>query len=140
MRIAPDPQLDVDDSVIEAVIGEVKEGSADLNKAARDPDVLRAVLRRFGSMDEDVADALVENLVRTGTAHHPAGIRVRLMVFASKPPSRRSYRYSWVSHGAIGTWLQEQVREHWDRVKTVQSKDTALGFLILFEKARRGEL
>jgi hypothetical protein len=140
MRIAPDPDLGIDDQVIEAIIGEVKEGSADLNKAARDPDVLRAVLRRFGAMEPEVADSLVEDLVRTGTAHHPAGIRVRLMVFASKPPSRRKFRYSWLSHAEIGTWLQDQVRENWDRVKTVQSKDAALGFLILFEKARRGEL
>ena len=139
MRVEPDTELGIDDSVIEAIIGEVKEGSADLNKAARDPEVLRAVLRRFGAMDEDVADSLVDDLVRTGTAHHPAGIRVRLMVFASKPPSRRKFRYSWVSHASIGSWLQEQVRDNWDRVKAVQSKDAALGFLILFEKARRGE-
>ena len=140
MRLAPDPALAVDDEVIEAIIGEVKEGSADLNKAARDPEVLQAVLRRFGAMESDVADSLVADLIRTGNAQHPAGIRVRLMVFASKPPSRRKFRYSWVSHGAIGSWLQEQVRENWDRVKTVQSKDAALSFLILFEKARRGEL
>lgn len=139
LRIAPDPALGIDDSYIEAIIGEVKEGAASLNKAATDPAVLRAVLRRFGDMDHEVVGVLVDELVKTGEAHHPAGIRVRLMVFASKAPDRRNFRYSWHSLGDIGSWLATQIRENWDSVKTVQSKDPALGFLILFEKALRGE-
>ena len=61
------------------------------------------------------------------------------MVFAAKPPTRRTVTYHWISLGAIGQWLAVQVRENWDRVKTIQSKDPALGFMILFEKALRGE-
>jgi hypothetical protein len=139
LAIAPDPALDVSDGYIEAIIAEVKEGAAELNRAATDPDVLHVVLRRFGDMDPAAADGIVNELIRTGEAHHPAGIRVRLMVFAGKPPDRRSFRYPWMSLGAVGSWLTSQVRENWDRVKTVQSKDPALGFLILFEKALRGE-
>lgn len=139
LRIPPDPALGIDDSYIEAIIGEVKEGSASLNKAATDPAVLRAVLRRFGQMDPDVAKVLVDELIRTGEALHPAGIRVRLVVFASKPPDRRNFRYTWFGLGAIGAWLAAQIRDNWDSVKAVQSKDPALGFMILFEKALRGE-
>jgi len=139
LRIAPDPALGINDSYIEAIIGEVKEGAASLNKAATDPAVLRAVLRRFGDMDHAVAGMLVDELIKTGEAHHPAGIRVRLMVFASKPPDRRDFRYPWHGLGDIGSWLATQIRENWDSVKSVQSKDPALGFLILFEKALRGE-
>lgn len=139
LRIAPDPALGIDDSYIEAIIGEVKEGAASLNKAATDPAVLRAVLRRFGEMDSDVAQTLVEELARTGEALHPAGIRVRLMVFASKPPEHRNPHYTWLGLGDVGAWLATQIRDNWDRVKAVQSKDPALGFLILFEKALRGE-
>lgn len=139
LRIAPDPALQVDDSYIEAIIGEVKEGAASLNKAATDPAVLRAVLGRFGEMDSEITAMLVDELARTGEALHPAGIRVRLMVFASKPPDQKGFRYTWLSLGEIGGWLAAQIRENWDRVKAVQSKDPALGFLILFEKALRGE-
>jgi len=139
LRIAPDPALGINDSYIEAIIGEVKEGAASLNKAATDPAVLRAVLRRFGDMDHAVAGMLVDELIKTGEAHHPAGIRVRLMVFASKPPDRRDFRYPWHGLGDIGSWLATQIRENWDSVKSVHSKDPALGFLILFEKALRGE-
>jgi len=139
LRIAADPALGLDDSVIEVIIGEVKEGAAILNKAARDPQVLAAVLRRFGQMNQDVVDGLVAELVETGVAHHPAGIRIRLVVFATKPPSSNNVRYEWISIGDIAKWLQEQVHENWERVKTIQSKDPALSFLILFEKASRGE-
>lgn len=139
LRIAPDPNLDISDRYIEVIIGEVKEGAAELNRAARNPEVLSAVLRRFGQMRPEVSDELVAELIESGTAMHPAGIRMRLMVFASKPPTRRHTPYVWVSLGDIAVWLRTQVHENWDRVKAVQSKDPALGFLILFEKATRGE-
>jgi len=139
LRIAPDPALGISSSYIEAIIGEVKEGAASLNKAATDPAVLRAVLERFGEIDSDVADVLVEELARAGEALHPAGIRVRLMVFASKPPDQRTVHYTWLGLGDVGVWLATQIRDNWDRFKAVQSKDPALGFLILFEKALRGE-
>ena len=135
----PDPLLDIKEDQIEVIIGEVKEGAAVLNKSARDPEVLAAVLRRLGRIDPDLVGGLIDDLVATGEAHHPAGIRIRLVVFASKPPNRKNYRYTWVSHGRIATWLSRQVSENWDAIKTVQSKDPALGFLLLFEKARRGE-
>ncbi len=137
--LAPDPKLGISDEYIEVIIGEVKEGAAVLNKAARDPDVLHAVLGRFGKMRDDVADELIEELVRTGTAVHPAGIRLRQMVFASKPPTKRQIRYTWISHGHIAAWMREQVRTHWGKLKTIQSKDPALSFLLLFEKALQGE-
>ncbi|MGI9667427.1 MAG: hypothetical protein ACR2N2_10030 [Acidimicrobiia bacterium] len=139
LAIGPDPMLDIHEDQIEVIIGEVKEGAAVLNKAARDPEVLLAVLRRLGAIDPEVAEGIVEQLVDSGEAHHPAGIRLRLMVFASKPPTRSKYRYKWISHGRIAKWLTSQVRENWESVKTIQSKDPALGFLLLFEKARRGE-
>lgn len=139
IRIQPDPALDISETHIEVIIAEVKEGAAVLNRSAREPAVLAAVLRRFGQMDEDVSDEIVRELIDGGTAFHPAGLRLRLMVFASKPPTRRTVSYHWMSLGSIGSWLADQVRENWDRVKTVQSKDPALGFMILFEKALRGE-
>jgi hypothetical protein len=139
LRITPDEFLNLSHDSIEVIIGEVKEGAAELNKAARDPKVLAAVLRRFGHMKAEVLDQIVAELVETGAADHPAGIRLRLAVFATKPPTRRNVRYEWISIGHIATWMQTQVHENWDRIKAVQSKDPALGFLVLFEKASRGE-
>lgn len=138
--LPPDPVLALSDDYIEVIIGEVKEGAAELNKAARDPAVLRAVLARFGRMDPEIEADVVSELVRTGTAVHPSGIvRFRQMVFASQPPTRRHIRYTWVSHGHIVEWMREKVQIHWDQLKAIQSKNPALSYMILFEKALRGE-
>lgn len=139
MRIAPDPELDVSDGQIEVIIGEVKEGAAELNKAARDPAVLGAALRRFGSIGPEVEKDVVDQLLEDGEAFHPVGIRVRQMVFATKPPTRRHYSYLWMNIGKMTEWMQLEVEKNWDKIKSVQSKDPALSFMLLFEKARRGE-
>lgn len=139
LRIEPDAALEVSDAQIELIIGEVKEGAAELNKAARDPAVVAAALRRFGAMARDVEEELVRELLEDGEAFHPAGIRVRQMVFATKPPTRHRYSYLWMNIGQIAEWMQGQVEEHWDQIKMIQSKDPALSFLLLFEKARREE-
>lgn len=139
MRIAPDPALDVSDEQIEVIIGEVKEGAAELNKAARDPAVLGAALRRFGAIRPDVEKDVVDQLLEDGEAFHPVGIRVRQMVFATKPPTRRHYPYLWMNIGKMTEWMRVEVDKNWDKIKSVQSKDPALSFMLLFEKARRGE-
>jgi hypothetical protein len=139
LRIEPDAALGASDAQIELIIGEVKEGAAELNKAARDPAVVAAALRRFGAMAHDVEQELVSELLEDGEAFHPAGIRVRQMVFATKPPTRRQYSYQWIHIGDIAEWMQYQVQLHWDEIKMIQSKDPALSFLLLFEKARREE-
>lgn len=139
LRIEPDPELDLSESQIEFIIGEVKEGAAEMNKAARDPAVVAAALCRFGAMESEVEDELVKELIETGVAFHPAGIRLRQLVFATKPPTDRRYAYRWMDIGHIAEWMTDQVQQHWDQIKTVQSKDPALSFLLLFEKARRGE-
>jgi hypothetical protein len=135
----PDRELDLSEDMIDVIIAEVKEGAAELNKAARDPAVLTAVCGRIGRISPEVAEQVVADLIATGTAIHPAGIRLRQMVFASRPPSTRKIAYTWISHGHIGLWMRDQIREHWDFIKTVQSKDPALSFMLLREKAERGE-
>jgi len=139
IRIEPDTALGLSDAQIEVIIGEVKEGAAELNKAARDPAVIAAALRRFGELDAEAEEEIVKDLLDDGEAVHPAGLRIRQVVFATKPPSSRNNPYVWMNIGDIAEWMQTQVESHWDKLKAVQSKDPALSFLLLFEKARRGE-
>lgn len=139
IRIEPDTALGLSDAQIEVIIGEVKEGAAELNKAARDPAVIAAALRRFGELSPEAEEEIVKDLLDDGEAVHPAGLRIRQVVFATKPPSRRNNPYVWMNIGDIAEWMQTQVEAHWDKLKAVQSKDPALSFLLLFEKARRGE-
>lgn len=133
-----DPALDVPEDRIDLIIAEVKEGRADLNRAARDPAVLRAALRRFGGADDATFDDLVAQLLDDGEAVHPAGIRVRLLAFGSQPPSREAVRYRWLSHAHLAWWMRRVLTERWPQAQAVQSKDPALAFLLLLEKAARG--
>ena len=48
ITLEPDPELELSEDMIDVIIGEVKEGAAELNKAARDPAVLTAVCGRIG--------------------------------------------------------------------------------------------
>lgn len=139
ITLEPDPELDLSEDMIDVIIGEVKEGAAELNKAARDPAVLTAVCGRIGRISPETAERVVADLIRTGTAIHPAGIRLRQMVFASRPPSSRNTAYTWIRLGHITIWMRDQIRDHWDSVKAVQSKDPAMSFMLLREKAERGE-
>lgn len=139
LQIAPDPRLDPSEEMIDVIIGEVKEGAAILNEAAVQPEVLAAVLRRFGHLDDDVCEAVVAEIIKEGRAIRPGGIRVRLVVFASKPPNISNPIFEWVSLGSIAQWMADQVQRHWNVLKSIQSKDPVLGFMILFEKAIRGE-
>jgi hypothetical protein len=45
---APDQALGLDAAHVDMIIGEVKVGAAELNRAATDPAVLRSALMRFG--------------------------------------------------------------------------------------------
>lgn len=139
ITLEPDPKLDLSEDMIDVIIGEVKEGAAELNRAATDPAVLTAVCGRIGRIPPEIAEGLVADLIATGTAIHPAGIRLRQIVFASRPPTSGKVAYTWISHGHITIWMRNQIRQHWDSIKTVQSKDPVLGFMLLREKAERGE-
>jgi len=85
ITLEPDPELDLAEDMIDVIIGEVKEGAAELNKAARDPAVLTAVCARIGRISPEITEGIVADLIETGTATYPAGIRLRQMVFASRP-------------------------------------------------------
>jgi hypothetical protein len=134
-----DPALDVADDRIDMIIGEVKEGRAELNTAARDPNVLHAVLHRFGAIEEDTLDHLTTSLLDDGEALHPSGLRVRLMAFGSRPPKQQPVPFSWMLLSQLGRFMHGVITDHWSAAQAIQSKDPALSFLLLLEKAVRGE-
>jgi hypothetical protein len=137
--LAVDPALDVDLDRVDLIIAEVKEGKAELNASARDPKVLRAALNRFGAVPEERIAAVIDQLLEDGEAEHPGGARVRLMAFGSRPPAQRRTRYRWMLHGDLVGFMYRTIGEHWSAAQTIQSKDPALSFLLLLEKAARGE-
>lgn len=134
----PDPALGARGDHPDMLIGEVKEGLAELNGAATDAAVLRAVLTRFGCCPPEAAGAAVEHLQRLGRAPLPGGHEVRLVAFGSTLEDGRGGRYFRLTLGHILEFLEAYLGRHWESLRVVESKDPALGFLILREKAKRG--
>ena len=135
--IAVDPALGVDESRLDLIIAEVKEGKAELNSAGRDPAVLTAALRRFGHIDDKTVADIIEQLLEDGEAVHPAGIRVRLCAFGARPPHRSDVPYMWRLHGDLTEYIRKTLDEHWAAAQTIQSKDPVLAFILLMEKSAR---
>lgn len=134
---AVDPALDSPLDHVDMLIGEVKERRAELNRAARDPDVLRAVLVRFGCCAEQHVAPVIEHLLRTGVADMPSGHKARLATFGSTvEPGRRGYHAIELGH--VVEYLQEYLRDHWEILRHGQFKHPAFGFLMTLEKAARG--
>jgi len=135
---APDPLLGRPGEMADMLVGEVKEGRARLNPAARDPAVLRAALVRFGCCTEAEAPRIVSDLARRGEATTPGGHQVRLVVFGSRGPDPEPAAATFVPLGHILAFLEEHFREHWELVRHAQLNDPILGLLLTLEKARRG--
>ena len=132
-----DPGLAVPNGVVDMIIGEVKEGRVGINLGARDPDVLRAVVSRFGKDSVD-DDRVVEELLHRGFAELPSGYSVRLIAFGAFPPGSHVPPCRIISLGHVLDYLQAYVRKHWRMLRHLQFKDPAFGFLMTLEKAKRG--
>lgn len=134
----PNPELFGTDDQPDMLIGEVKEGRAELNQAARDPCVLAAALERFGCCAPEHVEHLVRELQAHGRAITHAGHAVRLVAFGStgQQPSDGSYRVVLLGH--VIADLRSYVHRHWDVMVAASPKDAALSQLLLEEKARRG--
>ena len=150
-RLVPGPRLarDEDHRQVDGVlgvsvehadmlIGEVKEGRAELNAAASDPAVVRAVLAGFGCCARDEAPGIAATLIRDGTALLPSGHRIRTVIFASIVAGVHDRRHLMVSLGHVVHFLRTYIDQHWDVLRQADTKDPAFGFLMTVAKAERG--
>jgi hypothetical protein len=131
----PDPALNTTDQSVDLLIGEVKEGRAILNEGARNAEVLRSVLSRFGGKAAKEVDGVVTQLLKKGEARLDQGPRVRVVAFGSSGAPRRSYHVITLGH--ILEFFRETVDQHWGIMHQAQFKHPGLGFLMLQEKIRR---
>lgn len=122
------------------IIGEVKEGYAELNAGASNPAVLKAALARFGCCSSEEAAHAAHALLRDGRVELPHGHSARLVAFGSiAPPGRTGPDASvhCVSLQHVFDYVRQQVRDQWRQMKAGGTKDAALGWFLLEEKARR---
>ncbi len=135
---APDPELSIPGDEPQMLIGEVKEGRAELNDAATDPDVLETALARFGCCLHEHVPAVVRNLLRDGQAKTHCGHVVRLIAFGSSPAQTDRIRYKTVLLGRVEAFVLDFIRKNWEAVHSAQFKDVAFAFLVMQQKARLG--
>lgn len=133
----PDSLLVGSDHDADMIIGEVKQGAAELNASARRRKVLAAALTRFGCCPAADSDALVSDLIREGKSTTPGGHRVRMVAFGATIGSGGDACLK-ISLGHVLNFLQAYVRDHWPVLRHAHFKDPAFSFLILQEKAARG--
>lgn len=135
-RFQTDPALCCPPEGPDMLIGEVKEGRASFNSGARDPAVLAAALARFGCCSPEHVRHTVQALLSHGEARTAHGHTVRMVAFASSGnvPGALTVRFARVLE-----FLGDYVREIWDALLAGRPKDPALDWVILAEKARRGE-
>ena len=138
----PDPALGTAAQGIDFIVGEVKEGRAELNKGATDRHVLTAVLERFACCPSETLPPAVEGLIRGGRAvvRRAPGMTVRLVAFGSTVNGTGQGRFVAVSLGQVVTFLQHHLQLRWDAIRHAQIKDPAFGFLALLEKAKVGKV
>lgn len=137
LAIPPDEVLAIGRDEADMIIGEVKEGRAELNQAATDRSVLWSALARFGCCPHEHVPPLVDALLRHGEVTTPGGHRVRMVAFGSIAPSG-SHRYAVILLGHVVQFLRDYLRENWDVLHTAEFKDPAFGFLMTLGKASRG--
>jgi hypothetical protein len=133
-----DPLLDVSEDMVDLIIGEVKEGTAELNRTVRSPEVLKVALARFGAVAMEQCDEVVAELIAKSEAVSNIGFRVRLAAFGTKRPRTRP-RFLTINLGHIGQYLQAVARENWETLSTSHFSDPVYGSLMLMEKARRAD-
>ncbi|HSQ29653.1 MAG TPA: hypothetical protein VLN49_07385 [Gemmatimonadaceae bacterium] len=135
--VALDVALATTPDVPDMLIGEVKEGRAELNEAASDPDVVRAVLAEFGCCSRQEAPAIAETLSRQGHGTLPNGHHARTVIFAGID-GRVGSPHLVITLGHVVEFLRRYLNDNWELLRHSDSKDPAFGFLMTLAKAERG--
>ena len=116
------------------IIGEVKEGRAEINQSATDPDVLTKILRRFGCCPAGEARNSAQSLLARGTVDTRAGHRIRLVAFGTSIDSPGHYLKIRLSD--VVAYVDRYISENWEVVRASGSRDPIFGVMVLLAKSR----
>lgn len=139
--LGEDPALGVKRNMMDILIGEVKEGEAELNRRLTSAGVLYTVLRRTGCTPERQVAAVAERLRRNGEAvTRRAGVacRVRLASFCGyveEPPAPARLVIT-LDHAF--RFIEERLAEYQEVLRSAQFADPTLGMLKLMRKVGIG--
>lgn len=135
LLVIDDPVLELADNTIDVIVGEVKQGQAELNPGIKDHGVLHSMLRRVEWIYGDALDEVIQGLQRD-EAHRGASkgggqIRTRLVAFGRS----RHCNANTISLSHIVTTMLNFFEEHEDAFKPIQFREPAPAFLRLLLKS-----
>lgn len=130
-----DPALGCSADRPDMLIGEVKEGRAHWNPAARNPDVIAAGLARFGCCSPEHAGHVAREVLHHGEAITHEGHAVRLVVFSGHGGAEGPYRVVHLGH--ILDYLFDFLEEDWPAFGHMELKDPTLSLLVTLARARK---
>lgn len=132
----PDPVLEVPEGRADFLLIEVKEGRAELNRGAKDPEILAAVLTRFGLERHGGIERSLRELERKGRTKWPDGTWVRMLAFGSTVDSKtRGFHAISLPH--VTRYLREYIRRNWTTLRHAQLRQPTFGLLALLEQVDR---
>jgi hypothetical protein len=135
LLLVHDPMLQLEEDTIDVVIGEVKQGQAELNANIKDHSVLHTMLHRiewlYGLPLNDVIAGLQRKAVHTGPSCAQAEIRTRLVAFGRSD----TLDHKTISLSHIVRTMIEFMETHEAALKPIQFKEPAPAMLRLLMKA-----
>jgi hypothetical protein len=131
---APDPVLQIPADRPDILIGEVKEGLAQINESVNDPEVVAKILKRFAGCSASEGVSAARTLLATGEVDIRSGHRVRLVAFGTVKDVPGAYLK--ILHSEVVAYLDRYIAENWEVVRQSGSKDPVFGFMVLLAKAR----
>ena len=135
MLLVHDPVLQLVDDTVDVVIGEVKQGPAELNANIKDHNVLHTMLHRiewlYGLPLSDVITGLQRKAIHTGPSCAQGDIRTRLVAFGRSD----TLDHKTISLSHIVRTMVEFMETHEAALKPIQFKEPAPAMLRLLMKA-----
>lgn len=133
--VIEDPALELEPDCVDVIIGEVKQGSAELNPGVKEHAVLHSILSRiewlYGEPIARVISALQEHNVHSAKARGGGTIRTRLVAFGrSEFNNLNTIGLSHVISYLLGVFEQNE-----EAFKPIQFREPAPAFLRLLLKA-----
>ena len=132
--LVEDSVLQLEDDVVDIIIGEVKQGEAVFNPNLTDHHALHTVLQRvawlYDASVHDVARELASKLVCHENTRHSTRVRTRLVAFGRSPVNDlHTISLTHIFNSMIG-----QFEQHGDALRAAQFKNPAAALIRLLVK------
>lgn len=135
LLLIEDPVLELDATTIDVVIGEVKQGTAELNNNIKNHAVLHTMLHRiewlYGSPLHDVITGLQRKTIHVSPSCAHGNIRTRLVAFGRSA----SVDLNTISLTHVVRTMIRFMESHEDALKPIQFKEPAPAMLRLLMKS-----